>query len=399
MDALVDVVKSGPACAGQLLPAGAVLELLQDTVKLRAFLGKAAEELDHQGAMGDALFRMEECVKGRLGPAGAALPTEGGGSTPGGPGSGAGGGEPPDFGGPSDDHGKGSVLLDVHLFVADDTEPHVSRRGGVRRRQVRGRWARDPGPAAAVGHLRQRERADGGGHERRRGPGGDLRGGGEAAPALRINGVPTALGSGVVRLPRGGWIRLREGHYVVVWPDTSMAHVWSQGRRLLALEAALPPQRPAARSAACSATSAPRRAATPPIAQARCSRCRASLGRCIARSSTTASETAGGSASRSCCSTTGRARTPPRITDRSFPRVLTRLADLSADSAARRRRSASRPGSATSACWTRARRTSPSPAIRGSPRPRLDVQGASFVASPAAGGHAAAARRRDAPGL
>ena len=46
VDALVDVVKSGPACVGQLLPAGpAAVELLRDTVKLREFLGNSASPM------------------------------------------------------------------------------------------------------------------------------------------------------------------------------------------------------------------------------------------------------------------------------------------------------------------------------------------------------------------
>src|SRR5712691_8425943 len=50
---------------------------------------------------------------------------------------------------------------------------------------------------------------------------------GDATPALRLDGVPTTVGSEILQLAHGGQIRQqREGHYVIVWPDTTIVHVW-----------------------------------------------------------------------------------------------------------------------------------------------------------------------------
>ena len=171
---------------------------------------------------------------------------------------------------------------------------------------------------------------------------------------------------------------------MVVWPDTSMAHVWSQGRRLLALEAALPPQRRGAVSGLLGDFGP-----TPgryPADRAGTVLALQGVPREVHRALV---YNGFGDSWRISQSESlfdyGPGEDTTTYTDRSFPRVLTRLADLSA----------AQRGAALAVCQQAGVSNqrlldacTEDVAITGDPwfaQAAVDVQGASFVASPAAG--------------
>jgi hypothetical protein len=257
LDAMVELVKASPSCADLFLPAGVALDLVHEAVEFREAVEKSMAGFEHAE---EALLKIENCVKDQLGPLAESLPT--GDTSPDGPspgnpspspspggnlGSGGGNpgfGEAPNFGQPSSEHTIGSSVLDVHLFPSDQGSLTFQGAGEfiavkssfddleIQVRQVPWQSSRLASFNSAVAMNVAGDRV------------GIY---GNAIPPLRIAGVPTGLGPEVLQLPHGGQMSLREGTYVVVWPDGTIVHVSHRGSDVgvdvLGLYVAVPLQR------------------------------------------------------------------------------------------------------------------------------------------------------------
>ena len=276
-----------PAWRGSCCPAGAALELLQDTVRLRGFLEQAGGTRSPRGdgrrAAPDGRVRQGAPRPGR-----AALPRRGAGAPQAAPAPAPAGVSPPTSTGQRTTTTRAPccwtctsswpMTRTSRIKASGSSSAVKSAVDGLEIQVPQKPW----GTSA-------RERADGGGDERRRGPGGDY------AEAERRRRRPCDQ-----RRPHRA--RIGSGPAAARWLDPAARgalrdrlaghqHGARLGVRAVACWPSRPPCRP--RRGAVSGLLgdfAPPRATTPPIARARCSRCRASPEKCIGRSSTTASE-------------------------------------------------------------------------------------------------------------